>query len=505
MFASLLTVGFVDGGPVGAQEPAPISRASAAGPVLETPAAPDTTPAVSSLSVLSTWGWGGTTRGDLVPLRPGAECRQLDLPGGTLGYLVADNGSRTRVAAACDASDPAAVRLMFPDDPRPGATYTGTVPVLGEDLDVSLRRTTTWWLAVLPLGVGVALGLWLMARGPGRLVATLRARLLQAQAEVGEPGRPGRVIREFERRAGRAAWAELGIHADLARTVTALERDLAALQARKRFTLSDNDAELAALEARIKVVENEVAAIEPLAQELRRLDTHLPAVAASRILQDWVPAVRSELLEGKPNVNVGGISVLLDAARAAAAVAVWWPSVLQQVNAVDQRLEQLEKGVDRPTSEAHQDIRTARRAFRTALGAFERAKNTGQVQAAYDEEFGEALAAMDALRDLEVAVKAGVAGPATELLTELLLPIRPELAQGVTPEGILVQERARSWFAAVAVAALLLFTGLQALYAGKTFGSVWDFLGALAWGAASGAVALPLATAIENYRRVGHP
>ena len=67
-------------------------------------------------------------------------------------------------------------------------------------------------------------------------------------------------------------------------------------------------------------------------------------------------------------------------------------------------------------------------------------------------------------------------------------------------EGIAAAERRASAAAVIIIGGLLLFAGLQALWIGKTFGTAWDFVAAVAWGSAALAVTSPLAAAIEGYQ-----
>ena len=142
-------------------------------------------------------------------------------------------------------------------------------------------------------------------------------------------------------------------------------------------------------------------------------------------------------------------------------------------------------------------ITAANRKVQAALKAFARAQTSADVRAVHAGPFAEARTAVDELASLTVFKRLGFAAPAAAP-SLASLATEPPQAYVAEAQAIVAAQQRASLVAVILVGAVLLLAGLQALYVGKTFGSVWDVLAALAWGAGTAAVMTPLTAALEG-------
>ena len=154
------------------------------------------------------------------------------------------------------------------------------------------------------------------------------------------------------------------------------------------------------------------------------------------------------------------------------AVALWFPSVAQQVRAAEERIELLIQSPSSRTPEEQIRIETAQGLLTVALAELGQATTSSEVQDAYNDEFTVARKAVEALGAMQVIPVAGFAatnalgGPPS--LLSMTLPT-PEI---LTHEAavIITKEQVASLVAVLIIGAILLFAGLQALVIGKMRG-----------------------------------
>jgi hypothetical protein len=360
----------------------------------------------------------------------------------------------------------------------------------------------TWPIPVGLLLAGLWIALWILGRGPKRVVNALRVRLLRAQEAIGNRDSPGRAVIRFRDAAGGAEWGELDLFDDTQAVAQRIASDIDAISTTKRFTLTEESAEVKALGEQIDVLKVAGDSLVALAGQLTALQTHLPLVEATKLLPKWTPNVRESFLTAQ-TLTVAAVPGHLEGATEAAAISSWWPSVSLQLEIMRDRLAQLEHEINKRPLDEQRRINTARGHFNAAQLAFARAEFSTDVRAVHANEFKEAQRAVDELASLQVIGGAGVAGQVAEPLIALDVPAPPELAKQV--EQLLTRERRAARIAVVVTAAVILFAGLQALYIGKTFGTWWDLMAAFAWGAAAGAVLTPLANAIDGVALIREP
>ena len=350
--------------------------------------------------------------------------------------------------------------------------------------------------------LGVLLAMWLLKRGPSRVIANLRSRIRLAQAAVGTSDQPGEAVVEFQRLSGGAGWAGLDLSADVTHKATEINSQINAIRKQKWFSLTSADPEVQQLSSQIKDVEGIGANLVSLAGALTALQNDIPVVEASKLIPTWTTGVQSRF-QRLGVVTLTELDQLVAAAKEDAAVANWFPSVAQQVRAAEERMVQLEQDLAARPRDERTRIERAQGHLDVALAQFGRAVTSSDVRDAYKNEFNVARQAVDELASLEVIARAGVAGPA--LAQPRLLSVTLPTPEVLTREAqaIISEERVASLVAVLIVGAILLLAGLQALVIGKTFGTAWDFAAAIAWGSATLVVASPLATAIEGYRQVG--
>jgi hypothetical protein len=456
----------------------------------------------STAKVRSTWGGGGATKGNVIPLTA-TDCAKVALAEAPAGYVLSDDGRRAAVTLSCrQIGTGAALEMSFDDLANTGAKYTGDVKIGAGKVAVTVDRTMTWPIPVSLLLAGLWGALWILGRGPKRAVNALTVRLLRAQEAIGNRDSPGLAVTSFRDAAEGAEWGNLDLFDDAHAKAQAIANDIDGLSKTKRFTLTEDSSEVKALGERIDVLKAAGDSLAALAEQLSALQTHLPLVEATKLLPQWTSNVREAFLTAQ-TLTVAAVPGHLNGATEAAAIASWWPSVSQQLEIMRNRLAQLEHEISQRPPDEQQRINAARGHFSAAQAAFARAESNTDVRTVHANQFKEAQRAVDELASLEVIAGARVAGPVAELLIALDVPAPPELAKQV--EQLLTQERRASRVAAVVTAAFILFAGLQALYIGKTFGTWWDLMAAFAWGAAAGAVLKPLTNAIEGLAPIREP
>jgi hypothetical protein len=459
-------------------------------------------PAITTLSVRSTWGPGGATTGASIPLAAGS-CAQLKPAGSLIGYVQAPSGQRASVTGTCQGPPGAAqILLTFHGLADTGTTYAGEVQIGATPVMVSVQRSAALLLPFLALILGVGLAFFILRRGPAGIIAGLRRQLDMAAAAIGPPGSPGPAVRSFRLAAGPAVWGNLDVSADAAADYQGISADLTRLSRAKWLTLSAKDPQVVALTARVTALAAVGPQLTALVTSLRSLEGGLPVVDASALVPEWTAAARHCL--GPPGpITLEQLTALVADAAQSAAVAVWFPAVAQQVRSCQDRLDQLEQNQDARPGAEQQLIMTAEGLFRVALAAFGRAGTSAGLRAVYDNEFAAARRAVDGLGWIPARTFAAVAGVPDVLapgaLVSVSLPPPAELEHDAV--AVIARERRASAVALAVVFVLLLLGGLEALVVGKTFGTLWDFAAAVGWGSATLAVTSPLATAIDGFQQ----
>ena len=369
-------------------------------------------PAVSSVDVWSTWGLFGHTVGASVPL-VNTDCSRFSFPHDTLvGYVQAPSGLRAEVRATCvGARDPAQLDLAFPGLAYTGATYSGDIKIGTAKVAVSVSRASSIVLPLLALAAGMLLALFLLRRGPARVIARLRSRLRRAEAAIGNREHPGQAVTAFRQAAGSAAWKDLDLFDDVARTARAIDQDITKLRNAKWFSLTASDPAVTALAERIGAFQSISPELAALAENMGFLDAYLPVVEASRLIPTWTRDIQALLRPVGSVVTFEQFSSLVRTASEAAAVAAWFPAVAQQVRSTQDRLTELRQN---PGDRAPADllrITNAQGLFDAALAAFGRAPRSEGVHAVYSNEFTAARRAVDELGSLPVLAAAGSGRP----------------------------------------------------------------------------------------------
>jgi hypothetical protein len=461
-------------------------------------------PAVSSVKVQSTWGPFGATVGASIPLTNGPCSTLAYAPNSQVGYVQATSGQVSKVVASCLGSGASTyLRLSFPGLSDTGANYEGDATVGTTKVPISVQRSSTLILPLFALAIGVLLAMWLLRRAPGRVIANLRSRIRLAQAAVGTSDDPGQAVLLFRRLSSGATWGELDLSADVAAIAAEINAQINDVKKRKWFSLQPNDPEVLPISSRIEEVEGIGTSLVTLSKSLIALQNAVPVVESSRLVPLWTTSLESELQRNGP-ISLAELSTFVAQAQKDEAVALWFPSVAQQVRAAEERIELLIQSPSSRTPEEQIRIETAQGLLTVALAELGQATTSSEVQDAYNDEFTVARKAVEALGAMQVIPVAGFAatnalgGPPS--LLSMTLPT-PEI---LTHEAavIITKEQVASLVAVLIIGAILLFAGLQALVIGKTFGTVWDFVAAIAWGSATLVVASPLAAAIEGFRQI---
>jgi hypothetical protein len=460
-------------------------------------------PRVSSVKIHSTWGLFGDTVGASVPLVDG-DCSTLNYATDTpVGYVQAASGLRSRVLATCaGVKGSAYLQLSLPGLADTGATYDGDGTFGATKVSISVQRSSSTFQPLVALALGVLLAMWVLKRGPARVIAGLRSRLLVALAAIGSSANPGSAIVKFRQVSGGADWGNLDLFADAIARAEAIGADITRLRDEKRFSLKPDDVIVTAISAGISTLEAVGPNLVSLATALVALQNGLPIIEASRLLPTGTNGIREELRQRR-TLTVDELVAFVAATESEAAIIAWFPSVAQQIRAAEDRLEQLNRNVVQRPAVDQAKLANAQGLIDAALAQFGRAVTSDDVRAAYADEFTTARRAVDELGSMEILAPGGVAA-LDQLRPPALLSMSLPPPEVLTHEAqtIVAEERAASLVAILVVSGLLLFAGLQALVIGKTFGTIWDFAAAIAWGSATLTVASPLATAIEGYTQI---
>jgi len=466
-------------------------------------------PAATAASGVSTWwAWESTVTADgpgIIPLTSPSSCTNLKPVGSPLGYLHSDRGEIATVSAACTEQDGhAALDLDYAGLGLTGATYTGDVTFGDAKVSVSVRRTAGYLLPVVALLAGFAVALWILGRMPLRVIKPLRQRILLLRAAVGTATGPGVAVREYLDAAARAPWGNVDFWDDAATQIGGIETDLSALSKAKRFSLTEDSAEVKDLKDRIAAADACTKDLSELGRILKRVQTALPVVESTNKLRSWTAHTRSSLLTTGPT-TLAGIPAQRAAASGAESICIRWSDINVQADALRRRAEAL-SATNQLSADDKLRVAAAHGKLLASLSAFARAENNEEVKAVLDGLYHDARQAFDELQALPVAPQPGATADRTILPAGDRQLIGQDLALPVDYQAeitaIADKEQVASWITVAIVIVVLLVAGLQALVVGKAFGTPFDFLLAFTWGAGSALIAQLLAPAIEGLARI---
>ncbi|HET9894481.1 MAG TPA: hypothetical protein VFQ44_06060 [Streptosporangiaceae bacterium] len=481
--------------PLFARSHAPARPTSVALASKAAPAAPaaDPVPAATSVMVSSFWGWPWARQtGTALPLTGGG-CSKLKLRNDTpIGYVQAPSGASSRVLGSC-VKGTSVVVLKLPGLADTGATYTGSATIGGQQVAVTVVRSVNLLWPLIALIAGIVLALLMLHVGPKLAIDGLTRRLKEAQAAIGAPGIPDGI----------------DVSASVTSTCLTISSDLTALRRAKWLSLTTDDAQVKALDERISAIEGVRGQLTAVAKDLTELASALRGDAA-RLVPAWGAAVTRQCLSHPAQLSLGELTELAANAEDARKLATWLPDASQQVGAVRERLDEL-RSYQVSDPRVQTEIGRAGRLLDEALAGFSRAETPAAVRDAYQNKFIGARTVVDGLNSVSeprVAVREFAAEaergalprPAGLPLAGSPPPSPRELAHQVA--AIAAADQGASIAALAVICGLLLFAGLQALAIGKTFGTPWDFVAAVAWGSGAVAVGSPLASAIERFGQI---
>jgi hypothetical protein len=462
------------------------------------------TPVVKSLKGLATaiapWAGADATVELPIDVRKGSPTLKA---GTSVGALSGEDGRVAEVTlddGKVEAATPglATTTLKIQDLDRAG-TYSGTIDLTPDDdkgaveLSVDVRDSILWAIAFLAIGIFVALR---GRRWKGmRAGYTIEGRRTAADVGFNE------AWTAFQAAAAEKPWKDYdarGPYHVASKKVRAAVADLA----NASFEELDEDARKL-VEAQIETLEQAVESVAKLSVAFESLEEALHGLAIGR--PDWLPgpatpafatAARNLLTgtdhEGKPReLSLAAIDTLLDDVAKASVLAERWPLLHAEAVRAARRV-----GRGSVAADESDDVVLAAR--RKLIGAWLLLAEAPDVETVEERNllahFGEAIAAAAELsRPARVAegppdALAGVTDDVDEkaeaeergvLLGGLHdLPSDPQ--QRLAEIGRRV--RVGDTVVVVGAAALALYSGLEALYIDKTFGTFEDYLAAALWG-----------------------
>ncbi|HET7511059.1 MAG TPA: hypothetical protein VFJ65_12515 [Solirubrobacterales bacterium] len=428
------------------------------------------------------------------------------------------------------------IGLELEGDLSPG-TYSGQVDLSPEDeeagvLGLEIKVSSEVWLAIIALLGGIVLGVTLL-RISGRTLP--RARMLGRVAGL---SRRHWVVTKALRAAdsGSHPWSNLELK-DLDELQGELEKRIEEATQRWKVVVQIDKTVVENLEAAIAVVEAQIDLLREVPQHARGLETALHQPRAVQL-----PGLRdTDSAQEKPKLDQEGEKLLTGERVKAGAL----KSTLEEMDnrgkqirvlrGLEERLEELWKELPSPP-EQEAKLRRLRGRLETCRHQLWIAED-GDVLGEAGEQLRSARGEWWDLKP-EVEAARGQASPSPGLLggiqgricregrpgapavqAEVQPPIAPTVSSPVVaapaapppssppPPPPLTEDAANQavWRAfliqlfVVAVSALLaLATGLEALYFGKTWGTLPDWLAAIVWGTAATAVTTGLVTSLDN-------
>ena len=422
----------------------------------------------------------GSDEGERLPLTQPCGGLNLTKPK-ELGTVQAGGHSLT-VTGSCPDKSAKWLELSPTHRPSDGRSYTGTIKIGEDEVELTVEDTLVWTLAALIIlgGIGLALfaNLW---PGGGRAIADLRRRSYVVEALV-DPDNELSADRSFASAAER-----VGLPANVQEWRIGPEVRRKLIELRGSLHGFPEAEALEEAEKELESLETEVRNWHHVANELGDLKHRIGTLSD---LEKYVDAVRKRTLDREGPLDLDAMSDVKAATSEALLLATDWPS--ETIAAARARAAALPESHD------------ARQGFDAFVGRLRGA--------------GTAAAAREALESFWAVNEAlHKAGTRTELLTGP--PMKRFLAEAEaagwagffqpvetddpTAAARDIGRRIAFVDAAVLVALLsaALVAGMQELWVGQSFGGFWDIAAAFVWGLGSGTIAAPLTTALTDFGR----
>ena len=498
----------------------------------EDEAVPPPAPLVSEWSVTSYRfkPWGDSTENGVLPLRDARSCRDVELPGGTLGGVSATPGAARVLVSCTDEGAPGAdigASLSFPGLAHNTGDYTGAIDLApdGDDgagvVGLTVRRTDYFVLPLVVLLLGVAVAIVAVRR-----VVRLGARAAEEREAWLLLARVDEADRTFRAKARDAGWSAYSFKPDADRRVRAALGELArpvpaASQPKAVVTSSVNGADEAGGRVRLEPIATAAASWPLLAERLAELEVAVSEVALKApshrpprdgSIEPTCLAAARPLLVGR-RLDVDEAVECASAVDGAATLVQGWLGWASLVSELESRVELLALTVD-DLPEDHPDrvqLANARAKLSDArVGLWEADTLATLEERGTLAAIGEARALVEGLShrlrdDASTGNGAGpmveraeltVPAPARSPLRSVLESRAASLAE--VTQGMVRRRRWRTGIAMVVTATVVVASGLSVLYAGQAFGSPRDYLAVFVWGLGGQAVLAALAAGFDR-------
>lgn len=426
--------------------------------------------------------------------------------------------------------DVVGLKLAFGGLGRPG-NYEGKLDLDPDDdetvaLTVEVKDIVIWPILFI-LG-GLLVGLRAKRYiGKGRKVLVLQEREAEAGTDFDD------AQKQFSEKAKSKKWATYSIQADVDACRTKLREKLKRLAGAQLVTLNETDPDYQSVVKDLERVETAVKAWEPFGGKLAALDSELDTVEKKaksapppRTLPHEPPATQPAFLTNASKLLTGGEAMTIDKFESkrqevdkATTLARSWGESSDRVEELLKLIENLEGYTNDMEEDEKRQLRKAKRTVSEAHLELWRAKDADQLQSkAAIQDLDRAESILWGLRYTlpENLVVEGERAMAAErrlapyrfgdvLLLNKAFESDDEVVTRAEPPDDAARARLyadarekadrRLWWLALALA---LVTGLASLYIGKPFGTLWDYVNAVAWGAGAVLALSALSAALEG-------
>jgi hypothetical protein len=427
------------------------------------------------------------------------------------------------------------VGLQLEGDLSPG-TWSGEVDLAPGDeqgpVTLEVKVSEEWWLAALALLLGIVLGV-LLLRVSGRTLP--KARLL-GRVE-GLTRRHQDATEALERAAAGSAWKNIQIE-DLEGLQQELRDKIAEATKRRRVLVKIEKSVLDSIEAAILVVETQIDLLREVPKHARPLEAvlllpraeHLPPLPKAGLQAEppleaearalFAEKVTAEELKPRLEQMDGHVKPIAMLRKLEGTLEELW-----------QRWQRLDgDGVEPEALRKIEKALIERRRRLWSASAMEGLQDVGkQIESTEDELIAIELKAEQShyqpgvmrvlargafpgpeqLHSLQKIAGAEVAAQVEAVMSQATVqPAAAALVPPTRPPAQLTEDAADTAirralqtqaFVVLVSAVLAVASGLIALYVGKTWGTVWDFVAAIAWGTAAQAVVTSLVTSLDDF------